>query len=89
MSNEIFIKFGVNVSHDVWDEKSLTYAKNIYEIINYRQPVPAECTIPILAKAAELFLERANAAATTELMFRPDYGMLYLTAKRIIYKQYK
>ncbi len=83
---KLFEKYGINKSHNVWDNKIDNWMSvEIYRIMHNGNLPPSD---DISVNWITDFLNKCNYDDKFMgiLMQRDDWGNLYLTAKRLIYK---
>lgn len=81
---EIFKKYSINESHNIWDDRIDNWMSvEIYRVMHNGNLPPSN------DKSTDWVYEFMAATERDEFMFefmkRPDWGSLYLTAKRLIY----
>jgi hypothetical protein len=83
----IFKTFRIDENHNAWGDKDDEYADRLYKLMNMDRN-PKHATANAYFESARIFLTRVNETEVVDWMYRSDYGVLYLVAKRIIYKHY-
>jgi hypothetical protein len=81
---ELFDKYSVDESHNVWQPTDSHMSIEIYRIMHDgKLPIPEDKSV----KYITVFLDNMKEVGkfTKEIMKREDWGSLYLTAKRSVY----
>ena len=82
---ELFKKYSIDKSHNVWDNQIDNWMSvEIYRVMHNGELPPEKDTS---VKWITDFLDKTNDMKfMADLMKRDDWGSLYLTAKRMVYK---
>ena len=84
---QLFDKYNINESHAAWDYNIDNWMSvEIYKIMhNGKLPDPNDMSLSYITE----FLDKAKNDIkwwTKNVMSRPDWGSLFLTAKRMVYR---
>ena len=84
---ELFKKYSINESHNEWNNRIDNWISvEIYRIMhNGELPKPDDLSTKYMTVFLDNF-NNTNMVFAREMMKRADWGSLYLTAKRQIYK---
>ena len=82
---ELFKKYSINDSHKIWDNQTDNWMSvEIYRIMHDGKLPPAD---DLSVKWIKEFLDKTDDMKfMSKLMTRQDFGSLYLTSKRMMYK---
>jgi hypothetical protein len=83
---DIFLKYGINESHNVWDLEDTVSLCEIYKIMNNGNlPEQRWVSINVIVSFLNKSIDDIE-WWKSNITVRDDWGYLYLVAKRLIYK---
>ena len=88
INSQLLTDFNINASHDKWCDNDDEYADRLYRLMNNDKD-PKYATEQTYIESAVVFLNNVSKNDINEWMSRSDYGVIYMVAKRIIYKRFK
>ena len=82
---ELFKKYSIDESHNVWDDKIDSWMSvEVYRIMNNKLPNPNDLKLKYVID----FLDKTknDMSFVAKLMSENNFGSLYLTSKRMLYR---